>query len=105
MSNIGFEVYDNTLNESLKLIDENFELQKGDILVRDGHTHFYLGDSKKNANNFGWGKVNRNYPVVYSFDILKDKNNKYYIQMNKGNDECEYYTRVYRYVGDEKKGG
>ena len=104
MSNIGFDVYDNTLNKNIKLIDEKFKLQKGDILVRNGHTHFYLGDNEKSANNFGWGKVNRDYPVVYSFDILKNKNDKYYIRMNKGNGKYEHYTRVYRYVGN-KSGG
>lgn len=103
MKKNGFIVYDSdnfSHNEDIdiKLISSNFKLEKGDILCRNGHIQIYIGN--ENTDNFGWGKVSRDFPANYSFDIVRDNSNnsKYTIKMDKGSD-VEYYTRVYRYVG------
>ena len=96
---LGFEIYD-IEQEKIDLnndgyfdfeifaIDNDFTLQKGDILSRDGHIHIYLSDDK----NFGWGKVNSVYPqetLTYK-DVATN-----YIICNG-----EKFNRVYRYIGE-----
>lgn len=99
MQKLGFEIYDFIpsfidLNNDgyyegiINRIDNSFKLQKGDILSRDGHIHFYLNDNE----NFGWGKVNNVYP----------QNSVTYINYQNHTIVCngEIFTRVYRYVGE-----
>lgn len=108
--NIGFEIYDQNecpvyVNNDkipegyINKIDKNFKLKKGDILVRPGHIHFYLGDGEdNNAENFGWGRVYRSFPQKYDIKVVS-KNNKQLIKLTNNKNNEEYYTRVYRYVG------
>lgn len=63
--NLGFKIYDkeegiidvdkDTYAEGyIFKIDNDFKLQKGDILAREGHVHIYLGDGiMTEAYNFG----------------------------------------------------
>lgn len=98
--NIGFEIYDvrprkvdingdNYFDFEILPINENFILQKGDILSRDGHVHIYIDDK----SNFGWGKVNSSYPQYTNT----------YINTINHNIICsgEQFTRVYRYIGEK----
>lgn len=99
MTNLGFEIYD-TKPEKVDLngdkyfefeiypIDNEFKLQKGDILSRDGHIHIYLSENE----NFGWGKVNNIYP----------QNTLTYIDSTTNTIICngEEFDRVYRYIGE-----
>ena len=101
----GFQVYDayETNSEGIKInkIDENFKLIYGDIIVRDGHLHFYLGNDLGYSDNFGWGKVNRIFPQNYLFKIIKKDNYYFIVCDNDKTIEGEYrqYKRVYRYIG------
>ncbi len=95
----GFVVYDSKEqlpNSKINKIDENFKLEKGDIICRQGHVHIYIGND--GTDNFGWGKVNRYFPARYNFSVEKSEANDYLIKMDNNNG-AEYYTRVYRYVG------
>ena len=95
----GFNIYatkGKTTDNRIKEIDASFKLEKGDIICRDGHIHIYIGDNE--TTNFGWGKVNRYFPANYRFSI---DNDKYVVKMDKDND-VEFYTKVFRYVGGIK---
>lgn len=102
MQMLGFEIYDTEhtnidLNNDgyyegiINMIDNSFKLQKGDILARDGHVHFFLNDNQ----NFGWGKVNNVYP----------QNSLTYVDYSNNTIICndEIFTRVYRYVGNDNE--
>lgn len=94
----GFNIFDSKeliLEKKIDRIDNNFKLEKGDIICRDGHIHIYVGNDGN--DNFGWGKVNRKYPAKYNFSVERI-GSEYRIKMDKGND-IEYYERVYRYRG------
>ena len=108
--NLGFKIYDkeegiidvdkDTYAEGyIFKIDNDFKLQKGDILAREGHVHIYLGDGiMTEAYNFGWGRVYRSFPQVY--EIKKEQlDGKNLISLKNGNGDKEYYRRVYRYIG------
>ena len=100
LANNGFKVYDSTIeiendNLTISKLDVNFKLEKGDIVCRNGHVHIYIGND--GTDNFGCGKVNRYYPVNYSFSI-EEIDNQYKVRMDKEN-SVEYYDRIYRYVG------
>lgn len=95
----GFKIYTSNkeINDNrINIIDKNFKLEKGDIICRKGHIHIYIGNAER--DNFGWGKVNRYFPAYYNFSIV-NINNEYVIKMDKGVD-TEYYTKVYRYIGE-----
>ena len=108
MSRLGFKIYgtskqcldinsDKIPDVYINAIDENFKLQKGDILSRKGHLHFYLGDGKELiVNNFGWGKVNRTYPQISKIEVDKSNNKIHFTNLVTGKEE--YYERVYRYI-------
>ena len=94
----GFIIYDSDENmpeKSINKITRDFKLERGDIICRNGHIHIYVGNDE--TDNFGWGKVNRYYPVNYSFSI-EEIDNQYKVRMDKEN-SVEYYDRIYRYVG------
>lgn len=94
----GFNIFDSKElipEKKIDRIDNNFKLEKGDIICRDGHIHIYVGNDGN--DNFGWGKVNRKYPAKYNFSVERI-GSEYRIKMDKGND-IEYYERVYRYRG------
>jgi hypothetical protein len=108
--NLGFKIYDkeegiidvdkDTYAEGyIFKIDNDFKLQKGDILAREGHVHIYLGDGiMTEAYNFGWGRVYRSFPQVY--EIKKEQlDGKNLISLKNGNGDKQYYRRVYRYIG------
>lgn len=108
--NLGFKIYDkeegivdvdkDTYAEGyIFKIDNDFKLQKGDILAREGHVHVYLGDGvMTEADNFGWGRVYRSFPQIY--EIKKEQlDGKNFISLKNGNGDKEYYRRIYRYVG------
>ena len=109
LNTLGFEIYGNTeiskdingdgINDLvINNLTNGFSIQKGDIIARAGHVHFYLGNGKTiNVENFGWGKVNRCYPQISNIYI--ENNRIKFINVVTG--ESEYYTRVYRYVGKE----
>ena len=99
MSNLGFEIYDVKAEKidingdgyfeyEIFALNNDFTLQSGDILSRDGHVHMYLNDNE----NFGWGKVNNVYP----------QKSRTYIDRTTHNIICngETFNRVYRYVGE-----
>ena len=99
MTNLGFEIYgvkygkidfnkDGYFDFEIFPIDDRFNLQKGDILSRDGHVHIYLSENE----NFGWGKVNSIYP----------QESPAYIDRNTNMIICsgEAFDRVYRYTGE-----
>lgn len=99
LTNLGFEIYDQfprsvdinndgCIDFSVLPIDENFILQKGDVISRNGHIHIYLTDNE----NFGWGKVNNAYPQFTNT----------YIDYSDNTIICtkEKFTRVYRYNGN-----
>lgn len=110
LMNLGFKIYDSepgiidadndTYAEGyVFMISDNFKLQKGDILAREGHVHIYLGDGiAAEAPNFGWGRVYRSFPQTY--EIKKEQiNGNNCITLTNGNGDKEYYRRVYRYIG------
>jgi hypothetical protein len=111
--NLGFEIFD-TVPRKIDVdddhvsegfifeINDGFRLCKGDILVRNGHVHIYLGDgSSVEAPNFGWGRVYRSYPQIYNIEQRTgDAGN--YISLTNSAGEEERYTRVYRYLGTER---
>ena len=111
----GFKIYDsiterNTENVKIEKLTPSFNLEKGDVVCRKGHVQIYIGNNE--TDNFGWGKVSRNFPANYNFSLtesevnsldevtVNDTNNekKYIVKMDKGYG-TEVYTRVYRYVG------
>ncbi len=108
--NLGFRIYDSepgiidadkdTYAEGyVFLLNDDFKLQKGDILAREGHVHIYLGDGiAAEAPNFGWGRVYRSFPQTY---VIKTNqlNGNSCISLTNGNGDTEYYRRVYRYIG------
>ena len=102
----GFDVYD--INEGtiddieIKKLNNNFKLSKGDIIVRKGHIHLYLGDEYGEADNFGWGKVNRIFPQNYIYNLETTNGEDYYIVCDHDVDsdkQYRKYTRVYHYKG------
>lgn len=106
LSKLGFDVYD-AVPELVDLdndghkdfvinkLDYSFRLRKGDILVRDGHVHIYLGDGgTENQANFGWGRVNNIFPRHTK--IWTTNNSVKLINSANGIDT---YTRVFRYRG------
>ena len=107
---LGFKIYDSTEREInvgrgnyasgyVFRIDSGFQLQKGDILARDGHVHIYLGNGTVlGAENFGWGRVYRSFPQIYDIEPVKI-NGSYCISLKNSSGEKEYYRRVYRYIG------
>ena len=108
--NLGFKIYDSTpqeidvdddgIAEGLIFdIDSNFQLQKGDILAREGHVHIYLGEgAATEAANFGWGRVYRSFPQFYEIKTAHH-NGMNYISLTNADRSKEYYRRVYRYLG------
>ena len=109
--NLGFKIFDSEQqkvyvdNDSLPEgyifpIDDDFRLQKGDILAREGHVHIYLGDGMAaNAANFGWGRVYRSYPQTYRITVKNVDGHRYISLINSAGTE-EAYPRVYRYTGN-----
>ena len=102
----GFEVYDikeGTIdNLEINKINSDFQLSKGDIIVRKGHVHIYLGNGYGNSENFGWGKVNRVFPQIYNYELKTDDGENFYIVCDHDiNNEQQYrkYTRIYHYKG------
>ena len=98
----GFQIYTSKKeinNNDIQYITDGFKLERGDIICKKGHIHIYIGNEE--TDNFGWGKVNRNFPAHYKFSIEKI-NGEYQIKMNKGS-SVEYYTKVYRYVGGDNQ--
>lgn len=106
--NLGFKIYDteeqevdvdgdNNADGYVFPIDDRFQLQKGDILARDGHVHIYLGDGiAAEAANFGWGRVYRSFPRIYEITVDHDNGS---ILLKSGPGHEERYRRVYRYLG------
>lgn len=115
MTKLGFEIYDVDSNIckdydvdkdgksdfTIKHLTDGFKLETGDFLTVNSdsfhHVHFCLEDEQTNErggivnkkkDNFGWGRVYREYPTKYT--LTYDSNSK----KIKGG-----YTRVYRYVG------
>lgn len=111
--NLGFKVYDvreyavdvdkdNNPEGLIFKIDNDFRLREGDILARRGHVHIYLGDGMVvEAPNFGWGRVYREYPQVYSIGVESIEGQNYIYLVNSAG-EKELYTRVYRYIGKQE---
>lgn len=83
---------------TIKQIDENFKLEKGDILLSNDHLHVYIGNGMNPADNYGWGRVYREYPRVYNFDKVNDNNEFYYLIKEENNNDHRY-VRIFRYVG------
>lgn len=108
---LGFKIYDSMgfskdingdgiVDLTIDSLLNNFELQKGDIIARPGHVHFYLGDGKAlSVENFGWGKVNRCFPQISNIYI--ENNRIKFVNIITG--KAEYYTRVYHYAGTRKE--
>jgi hypothetical protein len=106
--NLGFKIYDqdeyeididNDSNPDgyIFKIPNDFKLKKGDILAREGHVHIYLGDgTSQKAENFGWGRVYRNYPQFYSIYPVQSEDGNYVALVNSMG-EIEHYPRVYRF--------
>lgn len=94
------DVNSDTIPEGYILrMNDDFSLQKGDILARPGHVHIYLGDGKCiSAENFGWGRVYREFPQIYDIQVKK-VDGKNIIALTNSTNEDEYYPRVYRYAG------
>ncbi len=106
----GFDVYDSfgsTENGvNIVQISNAFMLMPGDIIVRSGHLHIYLGRGYGLSDNFGWGKVNRIFPQRYNYSLKSDENNHNYIVCDKDIDTDgthRKYTRVYRYKGGGRR--
>ena len=103
----GFQVYETGAVAQDKIgissISKDFRLQYGDIIVRQGHLHIYLGNGHGQSDNFGWGKVNRIFPQNYNYSLETDDNKNYYItcdhDIDKTTNQKRKYKRVYRYVG------
>lgn len=110
----GFKIYDSIkqdidynndgkIDYSTNIIDKDFKLKEGDLIVRENHIHVFMDNKMLNAKNFGWGKVNREYPKNYSFYVNKIEEN-YYITCDNDKDangNFNLYNRVYRYVGGD----
>lgn len=112
MYKLGYEIYDmngfardvdedGKVDYFVKTINNDFSLRCGDILVRKNHLHIYLDNGQNPANNYGWGRVYREYPRKYSF--TKKNDGGYYYIINEENDEDLKYTRIFRYIGKENK--
>ncbi len=106
----GFDVYDSfgsTENGvNIVQISNAFMLMPGDIIVRSGHLHIYLGRGYGLSDNFGWGKVNRIFPQRYNYNLKSDENNHNYIVCDKDIDADgthRKYTKVYRYKGGGRR--
>jgi hypothetical protein len=109
--NLGFAIYDgkehivdvddDTVPEGyINQIDDDFQLQEGDILAREKHVQVYLGsDDAGKSLHFGWGGVNRSYPCVSEVKIVKMSDGTNRISLINSIGETEYYTRLYRYTG------
>ena len=102
----GFDVYDfqegTIKNIDIKKINNNFKLSKGDVIVRKGHIHIYLGEEYGKADNFGWGKVSRIFPQNYNYYLETFNGEDYYIVCDHDVDndnQYRQYTRVYHYKG------
>ena len=111
MNKLGFEIYDKyteyadingdgLVDAEINKIPATFTLKKGDIISRNGHIHFYLGNGTSlTSENFGWGKVNRQYPQLSNINI-ESRDGSYAVKFtNLSTNATEYYTRVYRYKG------
>lgn len=105
----GFDVYDSFggTENGVNIIQLNsaFMLMPGDIIVRSGHLHIYLGRGYGLSDNFGWGKVNRIFPQRYNYNLKTDEDNNNYIVCDKdisASGIYRKYTRVYRYKGGGK---
>ena len=111
MNKLGFEIYDKyteyTDINGDGLVDAEINqnpatvtLKKGDIISRNRHIHFYLGNGTSlTSENFGWGKVNRQYPQLSNINI-ESRDGSYAVKFtNLSTNATEYYTRVYRYKG------
>ena len=84
-------------------ITDDFKLKEGDILARPGHVHIYLGDGECiSAENFGWGRVYREFPAIYDIQVKKVNGDNVIALTNSANED-EYYTRVYRYIGNSEE--
>ena len=102
----GFVCYDNNNSNNDYRLDRVGLLQSGDILVREGHVEFYLGDNW----SFGWGEVHNSFEdnphskdFKWHFGIEDEVENSnkpegYYFY-NKNKNSEGHYTRVYRYKG------
>ena len=103
---MGFEVYENIdSNCGNSLISDKTTLESGDLLVRQGHVHIYLGNHN-NEYAFGWGRVNDSYPILKTFKIKYTEKDRYYFSSlendNKGNLVEKKYVKIYRYIGGKK---
>ena len=106
----GFEVYSskvfNLRDFTVNIIDQNFQLEYGDLMVRKGHVHIFLGEGNGVANNFGWGKVNRIFPQNYFYELEGSEITGYYITCDndiiKDSGMKRHYERIYRYNGGSK---
>ena len=54
------------------------------------------------AENFGWGRVYREFPAIYDIQV-KNVNGNNVIALTNSANEDEYYTRVYRYIGNSEE--
>ena len=117
MYKLGFDVYDSNIEESqwkdknddgindfyINRIDENFELEPGDLLAKVGHVQFVLEKlskgEEKSLDTFGWGEIKSAYPYKSTFKVEKDNSNNYIVKQ----DDAMKYTRVYRYNGIQER--
>ena len=102
LSKLGFKIYgqegykvdvngDGYYELEVIQIDNQFKLQKGDILSSDTHIHVYLDEYA----NFGWGKVNNVYP----------QRTHTFVDYTSNKIICtgQEFSRVFRYVGNEEE--
>ncbi len=102
LSKLGFKIYgqkgykvdvngDGYYELEVFQIDNQFKLQRGDVLSSDTHIHVYIDEYA----NFGWGKVNNVYP----------QNTHTYVDYINNKIICtgQEFNRVFRYVGDEEE--
>lgn len=111
MINLGFQIFDseessifvgkdNNPEGYIHEITDDFQLENGDIICREGHVHLYLGDGNMLvADNFGWGRVYRYYPWVYEISVQKEPDGKNKVILINSAGEEEAYSRVYRFIG------
>lgn len=99
---LGFEIYDSKINSNYNLISKDFNLKSGDLIIRNGHIHIFIG-GENNLKAFGWGKVYRNYPDDKNFTLTLNEAGEYYFKSYElDNNEIlqeKKYIRVIRYKG------
>lgn len=72
--------------------DKKFKLQAGDLLYRNGHVEFYLGNNKV----VSWGRVHKTYLINKGFYVEKDG---YYSEDSEDNGKP--YVAIIRFRGDK----